>query len=458
MAGPQIAVEFVGDDKSAAAFLKQEARIQALESKLRDAGRAGQTAGNSISSGFDKGIGSAVKMAASFFSVQQGIQAAQASMAIFLQNMEQASTAGDKFAASVRGFAFEGGTRDQIQEILGQAAKHGIDKPDIAIDLADTLQDMLGGDRKAAMGEYKELLKLTGAGVKPEDLKDIGVAALSRGKSPGQFGREMVETAAQTGTEPAALTKFMRGIELFPDMGEGMATSVKLMQRLGERKTQSGLTSIVDAMGEGAPKDFQRFMKKAGKLGKGATFAEKMDALADAGVTTIEQLQKAGLSRAEAQPLSIALQNRGEIKRLAGGVPGAATPENLAARVAGAEAANPELLNQRVNASIRATQKMAEFMGPLAVEGQLVEQEGLRLGTGLRRGGVEQFGPMDMIDEQGRATTGAKVMNAAFGPPGDVVEKQLKAVDGLIEVTKNLYAVTANLRGGAALLPGNEDK
>jgi len=462
----KLAFEVAGEDRSAAVFLKLQARVQELEGKLRSAGRTGQASGDSISQGMRAATREVSNLVGSWFTLQGGVQAVSQSLQTYIRNMEEASAAGDTFARAARGFAFEsaGGSRAQLQHILDTAAIHGIEKPEVAIDLADTLQDMLGGDFKAAMREFGELAKLTGAGVPAGGLKDIAVAALSRGRDPGQLGREITEVGARTGIGGEKLTNFMRGIELFPDMGEGLATAAMLMQRLGERKTQSGLTSIVDAMSDGAPKEFQQFMRKSMGLGKAATFAEKMDALATAGIDTVEKLQHAGIKEiTQAQALSIAIGRRGEITGLAGSLPGTATEANLLTRIARAEEENPQLRLARQNAALRAGQANLQMLEATGIEGQLIEQRGLKVGMTLRRAGVEQFGPMDVIDSSGRATTGARILNRIDEVTGgSSITRQMDAVDRFLQradsAFEKLERATENLRGGAALVPATEDR
>jgi hypothetical protein len=450
----KLAVEVTGDDRSAAMFLKLQSRVKELETNLRGMGAAAQQSGNDLNTGLEKGIGQLKTMATSYISVQAGIQAASQALTIFLQNMEQAANAGDKFAASVRGFAFEGGSPDQIDKALRLGAQFSLTKPEMAVDLVDTMADMMGGNIKAAFAELPGVLALTQAGIPETDLKDIATAALSRGRSPSQFGRDVTGIGAETGIAPGKLVGFMREAELFPTIGEGLATTAMLMQRLGERKTHAGLLSIVDVLGEGAPPEFKKFLKRTAQLGKGATSEDRLNALASLRVDTPEELQKAGLALPQAHALSIAVQRRSEIMRLAALRYGAG---EFAERVAAAEEANPELLNERVNASLRAEQRVAEMRGPLAVEGQLVEQEGLRVGIGFRKRGVEQIGPFDTVNEQGGATLTGRLLQYLSGQVA-VVEKQLKAADAMIEASKNLNKGATELRGGAALVPGTEDK
>lgn len=115
----QLAYEATLDDKTAANMMKLQARIQELEGKLRSAGGAGKKMGAEMSSGVDKALSSVANLVTGYLSLRGGIQAVSQSLATYVANMEEAATVGDKFAASVRGFAFEagGGSRAKIQQI-----------------------------------------------------------------------------------------------------------------------------------------------------------------------------------------------------------------------------------------------------------------------------------------------------------------------------------------------------
>jgi hypothetical protein len=444
--------------------------VQELEAKLKSTGAGGRKAGDDLSRSFSNAASEVASVVGGFLTLQGGVDAVSRSIATYVKNMEEAAEAGDKFVKQARGFAFEAGagSRGQIMQFMNIAALHGVEDRGAAIELADTIGDMMAGDKAGTRREFAEMLKLTGAGVDIADLKDIAVSGLARGVDPGLLGREMTETAARTGLSPGALPKFMRSIELFDSLEEGMATTAIMLQRVGERATRGGMQSIVESMGEGAPKDFKKFLTTLG-VGADATQAQKMDALVAAGVTSVAGLQGAGLTEiSKAQPLSIALERRADILRMAGELPGAATEENLAARIARAEAENPELALARQNATLRATQANAQAFGQLAVEGMLEERQRLTQGAAFRGAGVEQFGPFDISDERGRATLFTRAMSAVAGEPAAVTH-QRSLIEGILEranrLFSNLEAATQSLekssrtmKGGPALSPATADE
>lgn len=400
------------------ALVRSENEVDKLKGKLREVGRAGKASGSQMQTGFAKAASSIKNMAMGFLGaggVLAGIRTASQAWQVYMTNVREASAETTKAINESIAFAAlqEGGTKAaRVHEAARLGARYGItDRGQVwnIVQALQSIRDSYPVGLKAAEAVF------AGAqvGIPVEMGAELEVLGVGQKQAPGAAIRRAYVAGQASGRDPATLAQAAAGLSFWKDPDVGFASAAVIAESV--RREQ--LMTYVKAAGKGLSRTsapaFQETLKRLG-VAEG-TRMEKMQALAAAGLDTIEELQLAGLTeQRQAQGVAAVVTQVGKVERIRDIIARRAVPGILQRHRAEIEEELPLAKGARELDMLRAMAADEQALGVSAAKFQQRERKQRIQGLAFRRLGLEQAGPFDLIEE-GRTTRWDQFQYALWG-------------------------------------------
>jgi hypothetical protein len=507
MPDPAIAITFTGNDADAARmFARQQKEIDGLKASLRGVKAAGEEAksGLQIGSGI---IGEVAGLAAGYLSVGKALEWAGTAAETWRAILRETTAATrETVEASLSYAAMQTGKGTNVkapaQAVMRMGQEFGFKEQGPVMVLAGGLQAAMGGDVKGAQRETLEMLKLHHVTNQPlEELLDVGKLAAGRGMDPGQFAREVAAAAKETNIDPSIVARGVKSMGAFTGpnaVEEWIATQAVMAKQLGPR----GATAVGELPGlfmEGAPKEFTAWAKKQG-VGKDTPFIEALGALHERGLTTVEGYKGSGLSLAQKEALSLAVQKQPEIVSLRERLPALGTEAELQKRHEQIAGQYPETEEAEFAAKMEARHAYRVVFDSEAAERRIEDRQLQIRGEAFETTGNRTIFGIDQLDPTGREKSWwyphvalSRLAAYTFAPErmeavdrgvekirieqgegagveegftwkdvreywGNVVKQMDGAARKLDSAGDKQFDAASKLRGGAAMVPAGEDR
>ncbi|MGB0714274.1 MAG: hypothetical protein ACPGXK_00235 [Phycisphaerae bacterium] len=462
----QLSVEMTGDErKLAKKLVRAEANIDSLKRKLREAGKAGKRSGSEIS-GSMKSIKmsmGALAGAAGLGSVQQALSAINASYQTWLRNQREISLEVQKSTRSSVAFSAlqpVGMKQSRKREAIQLGMYYGLEEDrDGITGTVQALQSARGGSFKAGMDTAKTVFAATQVGISMDRARELEVIGASQGMASGQALRFAFVAGQESARDPEVLAGASPGLSFFEDKVFGISAAGVLAGSQKPEELGTFLKAAGIALSKNSSVGFQDTFKELGV--ENATRLEKLQALAAAGINTQEELGLAGLTEMRQQQALVGLINNiPDVFRIMSGVEQRAKPGLFAEQRAKIEAEDPLAKKERELRVLQAMHKYEQTFGAGAVGALDLEISQTARGLANRRMGREQAGPIDLIDEQGRASiySGVTAFLSSFSAAGllgsestglDALSDQLDRIGNELEdINRNTLSSAEN--GGRA--------
>ena len=408
----QLSVEMTGDErKLAKKLVRAEASIDSLKRKLRDAGKTGQRSGTQIT-GSMKGIQTAMVAlagAAGLASIQQALSTINQSYQTWLQNTRAISSEARKAANELIAFAAlqEGGTKAQrVNRAATLASRFGVLDRGEAFNTVQALQSARSGDFEAGISAARTVFASTQVGIPLDRARELEVLGAAQGLDPGQAVRMAFVAGQESSRDPRTLAGAAPGLSFYEDKLFGISAAGVLAGSVKEEELGTFVKAAGIALSKTSAVGFQETFENLGVAD--ASRMERLQALADAGINTQEALGLAGLGELRQQQALVALVNNlPEVHRIMNSVKEKATSGLFASQRSRVEQEIPSTRFEREIQILQALGSDEAAFGDRSIGSLQVEREDRIRGLALRRLGLEEMGPIDLIDEEGRSSVAA---------------------------------------------------
>ena len=295
----------------------------------------------------------------------------------------------------------EGGTKAQrVHQATALAAQFGITDRGEAFNTVQALQSALGGDFEAGMKAAETTFRATQLGISLPRAREVAALGIAQGQGGPEALRRTYVAGQESSRDPEIIASGARGLGFFTDPVTGFAAAGQLAGGVGE----SELVTYVQAAGEAlsATSNLDKVFKKLGVTA--GTEIEKLEALKEAGIITIEELAVAGLGeKRQRRALSILIPNVENVKRMRQAIEEKAIPGIFPSQRHAVETEIPQTRLARESRMLEARFKDAGAFGPHADAASAKENARQVRGVALRELGHETIFGMDVIDEEGRS-------------------------------------------------------
>lgn len=401
-----VVVEMTGDEAKLWNSLQKVAKqTEKVEKAGEKAGRKFRKAGKET----DKAFGGVAL--SKLVSYGAGLVSVSGTAALITKNYQAQVTAAKELTDEVRkasnelvAFAAlqEGGTKaKRVQQAVNLAAQYGITDRGEAFNTVQALQSALGGNFKKGLEAAETVFAATQVGITLPKAREVAALGISQGQGGAEALRRAFVAGEESSRTPETIASGARGLGFFTDPATGFAAAGQLAGGVGE----SELVTYVQAAGEAlsATSALDKVYKKLGVTA--GTELEKLAALKEAGIITVEDLAVAGVGeKRQRRALSILIPNVENVERIREAIERKAVPGIFPSKRFAIET---ELPQTRVAREIDVLETMAKDLqafGPGSEKAAEQEREFRKRGVALRRLGKETAFGFDVIDEQGRAT------------------------------------------------------
>jgi hypothetical protein len=397
------------------AFQKTQGKVAELEKGIGRAGRTSKRVGQKVREAFDPkqlaafagGLVGVGGIAGAVSKVSQGFQ-------VWVQNLREISTEARKAGNEILAFAAlqAGGTKmARVERTSAMGAEFGIHgQRGLTYNAAQALQSAIAAKQpdlseaesfERGLGALRTVFAAKQAGVSLDAALEAEIQGAAQKMPPGQMLRNLYIAGERSARTPELLAKAAPSLMFFDDKVFGAAAAAELASPYAQEikvYTKRGGKALSMA---GGAADWYR---KQGLTE--ASQMERLQALSDAGLDTIEKLQlQAGVSEIrEAQSLAVMTQKLPAIVAKMGFIMEGAVPGMLAQRRGAVEAEVPQVRRARELDILQAQFGEETAFGRYAPRAMRHEMEQRVRGLAFRRLGVEQSLWFDLVDSEGRAS------------------------------------------------------
>ena len=446
-------IEFVGNAGDAIkATADLEVKVVELEAKLRKMGQAGKKGGGDTAKALEtvKGVaGSLLPVMGVSGAIAMGVREI---VSLTKQWQEHASGVAEKISLSARDLAAftmmqepgTGGKRARAVGALGAA--HGV-KPGAALDVQQRFQAKFQGDFAKGLKATHAVFDLAEqAGVPVEGARQAVSVGMALNLSADEAARAAYAAGKASQKNPAELAQMAGGgLPAYMGIGGGPITGYGVAAAL------SAVIEEPEKLGTYTRQVGMLLQQRTGKVGKtwkrlgfakpGAHPVEQLQALWDAGIRSMGDLQVAGFNKKESFGLSVLLANWPESKKIMNQTREMASQPNLIAiDRAAAEADVPTLKLMRER-----ERKVAEF----DAEQMLGADAGPRLQSDIHRRNIglkmEREGFGFLVPETGVASWWGILRHAVLTNPAATSGPGAMPSTAMRDAAANLNRASGNL-------------
>lgn len=392
-------VEMSGDQaKLEAAFLKLENRVRQLEGGLTKVGRAGQRSGKQTADSFDQGT-KALNSMMLRLAGPAGALAAFARLGQYMEtsatNLREISAEANKAArelVSLASLQQSGARRGAVLAASDLATAYGVTDRGAAFNTIQAMQS-LRGSFAAGLTTSEAIFQATRLGIPIDAATELEVAGAQFQQAPGELLQKVYAAGKLSARDPATLARIAPALQAFPDTDTALAVATGISGAFSGEQLQAYLRGTGIALSSVSAEEFQETLAGLGVAT--GSYMEKLKALADAGLDTVEELGEAGLTeQRQAFGLAAAIKAYGNIARFREQI--AATPTDLIASELGdIETDFPMVKNARQIAVLRSAYADEMAFGTAGERAQLQEIEDRKFALNLLRQGKTELGPFN---------------------------------------------------------------
>lgn len=346
--------------------------------------------------------------------------------------------------------------RERITQAAAMAAGMGVFRTEeeqaAAFDVIQAMQSAAGGDFGAGMRRARAIFQAQQIGLQPQTARELINQAIAQGQQDPTSFLRMGFTAGQLSLRtPEEVSRSVRGLQLFEDKSFGFSVAGVLTDVF---KEQSETFVVNSAKALAIQAD-----RAALGVSTDATNREVFRAIADRGVTTLEQARAIGIQDVRAQRAIVALVERApEVFREAEAIRAADRPGLLAREQRELER-DPLFATRRAQAIAQSQTELLRMFDIQSLQNQV---ERTQTAIDLLRSGRRDF----TLQEGGDLTTLQNIMgqvilgtrlteieNAIPGLGSEVQAERLQAIQQAMEDVRDILRGDEGDRGANPALP-----
>ena len=385
-------LDFIGRDRVTQLLDAVNRRLVGMEENLRDV--------SNQSRNLDQTIGNtAQRIALQWVGIDRAIQAATDSVRLYDRNLREAADSTTSLLRETIAFSElqPGGTSaERRAQALGLAQEFGIQNRRDLIEIVNTVQALQSqrGGFEQGLAATRTVLAARQLGIPLAAGREAEIFGASLGLAPGQALTQAAIAGRLSGRDPAAIARAIPAFPQFERSDVAAAASGTLAGFVlpGELRTETARAGQALQAGQA----IDQFLQARGI--DATTQLERLRQLSFLEISTPEQLATIVGVREIRQrdAISNLLRQMPAFENMLLQLQGV-SPEMILARRAELEATDPALGIERQIGIARA-QAAIQQISPGAMQAELRRR---RIAVGLRRRGLEQVGPLDLVDPEG---------------------------------------------------------